>query len=268
MKPTLLPSVQSILDSVSSSTGKGFEFREKRDLLVHAPLKLARGGMPAHIIYFNPTHGQALNHLVAHECGHVLRMWSVPERERLIPKLSEENHNTALLQIVEDIPELAQSMPIEKLVGLINTQYQGLVQQLVSMPPDIMIEYWLYDDFPDLRSCQQISLQLQRIEALKGLDSQISRRASAKIVAASNTMSYCYFRLVGLHIGQNLVSPYSGSVYINRGKELAEITAREYRNDYSGDIAMINRWAVFFELQDWFSWTGFEDVPPDYFDNE
>ncbi|MCX5977801.1 MAG: hypothetical protein NTV33_13540 [Coprothermobacterota bacterium] len=247
-------------------TGKGFEFREKRELSSNTPLKLARGGMLAPIIYFNPKHDQTINHLVAHECGHALRMWGVPEEQRLIPKSSEENHKTALLQIVEDIPELAQSSPPEKLVDLINTQYQGLVQQLLSKPPDIMIEYWLYDDFPDLRPYQQISLQRQRINAVRGLDSEISKIATAKIISASNTMSYCYFRLVGLHIGQNLVSPYSGSVYVNRGKELAEITAREYRNDYSGDIAMINRWAAFFELQEWFSWTGFEDVPPGYLD--
>jgi hypothetical protein len=29
---------------------------------------------------------------------------------------------------------------------------------------------------------------------------------------------------------------------------------------------MTNRWAVFFELQEWFGWTGFEDVPKDYLD--
>jgi hypothetical protein len=79
-------------------------------------------------------------------------------------------------------------------------------------------------------------------------------------------MSYCFFRLVGLHTDQNLVGPYGGSVYVNRGKELAEITTREYRNDYLGDIAMTNRWAAFLELQEWFGWTGFEDVPPNYLD--
>jgi hypothetical protein len=155
---------------------------------------------------------------------------------------------------------------MEKLAQLINVQYQGVVQQLISAPHDIMLEYWLYDDFPDLRPCQLTALHRQRTDALRGLESLIARTVSAKIAAASNTMSYCFFRLVGLHIGLNLVSPYSGSVYVKRGKELAEITAREYRNDYSGDIAMINRWAAFFELQNWFSWTDFEDVPADYID--
>ena len=266
MKPDLMPSVLTIMDSVSSLTGKGFEFREKRDLINFAAIKLARGEMPAHIIFFNPKHDQAINHLIAHECGHALRMWSVPEEERLIPKCTEETRDTALPQILEDIPRAAQGLPIEKLAQLLNVQYHGVVQQLISAPHDIMLEYWLYDDFPDLRPCQLTALYRQRTEALMGLESLITRTVSAKIAAASNTMSYCFFRLVGLHIGLNLVSPYSGSEYVKRGKELAEITARECRNDYSGDIAMINRWAAFFELQDWFSWTDFEDVPADYLD--
>jgi hypothetical protein len=150
MKPDLMPSVQAIMESVSSLTGKCFEFREKRDLTNFAAIKLARGEMSAHIIYFNPKHDQAINHLIAHECGHALRMWGVPEEERLIPKCSEENRDAALPQILEDIPKPAQSLPIEKLAQLINVQYQGVVQQLISAPHDIMLEYWLYDDFPDL----------------------------------------------------------------------------------------------------------------------
>ena len=266
MKRTLLPSVQALLDRVSSLTGKGFEFREKKDLPVYAALKLARSGMPAHIIYCNPMHDEVINHLIAHECGHALRMWGVPEEQRLIPKSSEENRRIALYQMEGDIEELSRSLPFERLAYLINFLCQSLVRQLTSMPPDIMIEYWLYDEFPDLRPYQQECLLRQRDEAVRGLDSEFRKIAPGKIVAGSNTMNYCFLRLVGLHIGQNLIGPYNDSVYINRGKELAGITAREYRNDYLGDIAMTNRWAAFLDLQDWFTWTSFEDVPPGYLD--
>ena len=266
MKPTLISSVQALLDKVSSLTGKGFEFREKKDLPVYAALKLARSGMPAHIIYFDPKHDAVINHLVAHECGHALRMWGTPAEQRLVSKFGEKNRRIALYQMEGDILEISQSLSFERLTELINFLYHGLVRQLTSMPPDIMIEYWLYDDFPDLRPYQPMCLLRQQIEAIKGLDFKISRIVPVKIVAASNTMNYCFLRLVGMHMGQNLVSPYDGSVYVKRGKELAEITAREYRNDYLGDIAMTNRWAAFLELQDWFSWTSFEDMPPGYLD--
>ena len=266
MKPTLIPSVQALLDRVASLTGKGFEFREKKDLPFFMALKLARNGMPAHIIYYDPKHDEVINHLVAHECGHAFQMLGVPEEQRLLPKFSEKNRKIALYQMEGDILEISQSLPFKRLTELINSLFHGLVLQIASTPPDIMVEYWLYDNIPDLRPYQQMCLLRQRGEAVRWLDLTVSKITPVKILAASNIMNYCYFRLVGLHIGQNLVSPYSGSVYVNRGKELADITAREYRNDYLGDIAMTNRWAAFLDLQEWFSWTSFEVVPPNYLD--
>jgi len=44
----------------------------------------------------------------------------------------------------------------------------------------------------------------------------------------------------------------------------AEMTELAYQNYYEGDIRMINEWAKFLGLTEWFGWLGFEDVPGNY----
>ncbi|MEI6608739.1 MAG: hypothetical protein WCO53_03235 [Deltaproteobacteria bacterium] len=77
-------------------------------------------------------------------------------------------------------------------------------------------------------------------------------------------MNYAFLRILGFYIGQNFVKKYSSTQYVNKGKELAAITENNYTDSHEGDNVMIDRWAAFVNISDWFKWRGFEDVPPDY----
>ena len=86
----------------------------------------------------------------------------------------------------------------------------------------------------------------------------------AQILNASNVMNYAFFRILGFHVGQNFIKQYSSSPCINKGKELAGLTEKEYSDSHQGDNLMIDKWAAFLNLSDWFKWRGFEDVPASY----
>jgi hypothetical protein len=72
---------------------------------------------------------------------------------------------------------------------------------------------------------------------------------------------------LGLHFGTNYIRPYNNTPYVNKGKELASITEKEYVNNYEGDVLMANRWAQFLGISSWFKWRDFEDVPQGYADS-
>jgi hypothetical protein len=42
------------------------------------------------------------------------------------------------------------------------------------------------------------------------------------------------------------------------------MTERNYTDSHEGDNVMIDRWAAFVNISDWFKWRGFEDIPPNY----
>ena len=256
-----IDTVHSIFDRVKEETGKGFEFVEKNDLTTFAAVKMARRNMPSHLIFYKRKHDEIINHLVAHECGHILRMFKTPEEKRLIPYSDITIKGSALGQIENEIIELSHVLPIDNLSQLINIWYEGTIRQVTNQPPDIMIEKWLFDDYPALRPFQKKSIEKQLSESLVALKDSVRQITPKTILDASNIMNYAFFRLLGLHFGTNFIRPYNNTPYINQGKELSNITEEEYVNTYEGDIQMANRWAQFLGLVDWYKWRDFEDIP-------
>jgi len=77
-------------------------------------------------------------------------------------------------------------------------------------------------------------------------------------------MNYAFFRILGFHFGINFIKPYNNTKYIGSGKKLASLTEAEYVNSYDGDVQMINKWADFLKLSNWFEWADFENIPNSY----
>lgn len=262
-----IDSVHSILNKVEADTGKPIEFIEKSDLPTFASLKMARSTMPSHIIFYKQVHDEVINHLVAHECGHLLRMFAAPADKRLIPYSDKEKEDKAKVEIKDDIKAISSSLSPELLQSMTTMWHQGLIRQLTNMPPDIMIEKWLYDEYPQIRPYQLRTIQKQLQEATAGLSDKIRIMTPGKIYDASHFMNYAFFRIVGFHLGVNFVKEYNNTKYVRRGKELAAITEKEYINTYEGDIKMITTWAEFLQLSTWFGWMHFESMPDNYLES-
>ena len=259
----LIEPVKSILSEVEAATGKPLKFVEKDELNTFAAVKIARKAMPIHVIFYRTQHDAIINHLVAHECGHILRMFSVPEEKRLIPAKPKDAR--AMLQEIEgDLNRISKLIPMQELIQVVGMWTNGLVRQLTNYPPDIMIEKWIYDDYPELRPYQLRSLERQNQQALKGISRKVQMTTPTKIYDSSNIMNYVFFNLLGSHIKADLARPYRNTPSSKKGKQLLKLTEKNYMNSYEGDMAMIDRWAEFLGLSKWYSWVEFEDVPPDY----
>lgn len=261
----LIEPVHDLLDRIKELTHKKIEFVEKNDMPTYATIKMARRNMSAHLIFHKKEHNELVNHLVAHECGHILRMFAVPEEKRLIPMTNQEIKGIALNEMQDEIMGLSKILPLENLAQLINLWFNGTVRQVTNLPPDIMIEKWLYDKYPEIRPYQLRSLQKQHRDALAGLKDKVKQITPSKILNASNIMNYAFFRIIGFHIKTNFLIPYNQTAYVRKGKELAEYTEKNYStNDYEGELKMIDYWARYLGLSNWFAWTGFENVPESY----
>lgn len=264
MSLNLKKSVHDILKQVIDLTGKGFEFIEKKDLSTHATVKIARESMPAHIVIYKSASDEIVNHLLAHECGHILRLNREEKKNRLIPYNDDSHKRVAFEEIYSDIALLPIKIPMHMLPEIVNIWYQGLIRQLTNMPPDIMIERWIYSEYPDLRTVQMASLKRQHSEAIVGLSKRMKEMTPVKIYDSSNQMNYIFFALISEYLQINLKGAFLSTPYPRRSSDLLRITREEYENSYSGDIEMINRWAVHLQLNGWFSWRDFEDVPEHY----
>ena len=144
-------------------------------------------------MYYKREHTGIVNHLIAHECAHILRIYGVGPESRLIPFTNDELKLKALKDIEPEIQQLSQMIPFERLGQIANMWYAGMIKQLTNYPSDIMIEKWIYDEYPDLRPCQSQYMKKQYGEAVQALSSQVERMTPRKILKASNGMNYAFF---------------------------------------------------------------------------
>ncbi len=256
--------VPAVLEEVKNATGKGIEFIPTENLTTYAALKMARKDMPSHVIYYKKEHDEIINHLIVHECGHLFRIFKCPENQRLMPYSDPRIKHNALKTIESEIMALTDILSQDQIAHVIDIWYNGLIRQVTNLPPDIMIEKWIYDQFPPLRPLQLKSLKKQHSESITGLTETVHRTTPHTILSATNVMNYAFFRILGLHVGRNFVREYSSTHYIGKGKELASLTEKNYTDSHEGDNVMIDKWAAFVNISDWFKWRGFEDVPPNY----
>lgn len=264
MNLDLPDSINRIFDEVKSLTGKGVQLVEKKELDTYASVKIARKGMPDHIMYYKPEHTGIINHLIAHECGHILRMYGVGPENRLIPFTNDELRLKALKDIEPEIQKLSQMMPFKGLVQIANVWYAGMVKQLTNFPSDIMIEEWIYDQYPDLRRYQSRYMKKQYDESVQALSARVERMTPRKILRASNGMNYAFFHRLGTHFSDSYyLRQYDRSAYADIGKELM-LLQQGSGNDYKGDTDTVNKWAEALTLSHWFAWRDFEDVPDNY----
>ena len=252
------------MDDVKELTGKDIQFIEKNDLSVYAHLKIARKNMQSHTMFYKPKHTEIINHLIAHECGHILRMYGTPEQDRIAPYVNDKIKLAGLREVEPEIQKLAKFIPFEKLAKIVNMWFAGTVRQVTNYPSDIMIEKWIYDEYPDLRSFQSQSLKKQYDEAVQGLSDRVEQVTPRKFLKCSNGMNYAFFKILSDHLNDgDLFKRYARSYYLDIGKDLI-ILQQDQENTYKGDVDIVNKWAEALGIANWFAWKDFEDIPDDY----
>jgi hypothetical protein len=235
MLNALMPSTRRIIEETAELTGKQFRFTPVDKLNTHAKVKIARKTMKEHLVYYRSDCDESVNHLLA------------------------------MKQSVAGDPALEKiGLPPAQLEELLRIWHGGIVSQLTNQPVDIMIEKWLYADYPDLRDIQKQSLRSQWNEALKGLADNVRRTTPGLVYDSSNLMNYAFFRHLGLAFGENYLKPYNNTHYVDRGKALAALLDTVPDNTFSGDLKKIAAWTDYLGLNGWFNWIDFEKIPKGY----
>ena len=266
MKLDLCSSTIQIVDYTEEVTGKTFKFIEKKQLPYFAKVKPARQKMKNHIVFYKTEHHQIMNHLIAHECGHIIRMFKAPEAKRVIPFTTGEHIETAKFDIIEDIHLLSKILNRNQLSQIIPFWIQGLISQLTNLIPDIQIEKWLYNDYPDLRKVQLESIKRQWQDAISASSENIKKMTPTKIYFASNLMNYVYYCFLEKSLHHAFLQPFSKKPFVKKGISLTEIVKNNLLDTCEGDISKTNEVAEFLKLGKWFAWTDFENVPNNYED--
>lgn len=258
---SLQPVVTEIVRKVKEVSGKDIDFRISNTISVYAVTKIARKRMSQHVIYFRKDVVDRLSYIIAHECGHILRIMEAPEEERVVPATNKATK----LKVLEDIKSNSFSKPL--LAKMIGVWVDGIVMQVTNLPVDVRIERWIQKSFPSLKQEQISALEKDAEKTLAGLSKEVEMVTPTKIFAISNSMAYAYLRGIGPIVGKRYDKAFYGrNSILNLGKKLYKFLEEEDRG-YSGDIETINLWAKTLGIDGWFDWISFESMPESYYED-
>ena len=265
IKSELVEPVNDILKSIEELTKKRFRFVEKSDLETYATVKIARSNMPEHIIIYKPKHNEFINHLIAHECGHIKRIYETPPEKRFMVVSTDDHKYRGVAVFEKDLEKMAKVMGDETARKMANLWYSGLIRMATNHPVDLVIEKWLYKDYPALRGLQINSLNNQNDMALQGLSKRVKEITPLFVFHAGNLMNAAYTILLSKIIRIKLIREWKRSGFYTEALDLARMLDIEKGWQAENDYDMVNLWARRMKLDDWFTWHPFEDVPLSYY---
>lgn len=262
-KLSIEPATKAIIGLVEEKTEKDFDFIDKPDLAVSASVKIARSFMPSHIVAFKRRDSHRLSHLIAHECGHILRYYSVPIEKRVIPVSYEEHRQRANNLLERTERKKLNKLPPDVAIKLKGMWIHGIVRQLTNLPVDYRIETWLYNDYPDLRPSQKLSLDADYSDALAETSARIEKITPDLIQKKSILMSSAFYAAIDTKLDTTYskgFEKYSKGGFYNS----LVMALQEEDQGFDQDIRIIGEWAETLNLRDWFAWGAFENVPENY----
>ena len=108
---TLRPEAQDILWRAEKVSGKRVWILPYASLEAWGAIRIARNREKYHILRYNPRYERHLDYLVVHECGHLLRLWSVSPEERQVPLVTRKERTTAYRLLPKELPGPLRALP-------------------------------------------------------------------------------------------------------------------------------------------------------------
>ncbi len=265
MDIALLSDTRKIIEEVKDKTGKDIIIRKSSSLNTYAIAKTARSSMPSHIIDYNPVHSNILNYIIAHECGHMIRIYEEKNENRLMPYSDGGTMGKAVIDIENNIKI---SYPLETRKKLYPLWVHEIITQLTGMPEDVRIEKWIFDNYPELRQSQQDTLVKQSNDIQGVTRHEIKEMTPEFLYNGSGIINLFYIKSINNIIGPAALKTLKKAGFYEKGIELysgiTEIMKKE--NSLANSIEITNYLAKNLGFEEWFKWIDFEDIRTGYED--
>lgn len=255
----ILPSVMKLLDQVKEETGKEVLLFENDKQSSMLEVKTAREADQNHLMSFSSNYTPEINHLIAAKAIQILRIYREEPNKRKIAVAYQDHLNCARSSIALE----SQIKPHLQVVlndhNLTSTWVLSLINQLISQPVNINIEREIYRDYPELRGFQKSVIEAQFRDFNLTLSEEVQSLSPAVIYNSSAIMNYVYLKSIDDITGTSFINDLNYIVKKNKCESLYNYTKTNLKNRVSSDIDMVNYWADFLNITQWFTWIGFED---------
>lgn len=264
-QPSLLPETRRLLRDVEERTVRPVEVRadaaiRERGRAIYVVTDPDRS---RHLVLYDPQFEPFIDHLMAHECGHILRFAQANPEDRRVPAMTRERRAIAIHQLMPELAGLLRAgFPGGALSELLSIWLSGTIAQLSDTPSDIRIERWLWSEYPGLHEAQRASL-LDQVRTLHlVLRRPVEEVTPRSLWVASNAMNFALVSAVSEFLGRpDLLRPYQLSPSRRLGEELLAMVEATPDRGLSTDRELSERWAERLGCRDWLEWRALDALP-------
>lgn len=266
----LMPETKALLQNIENQTGHQVEVR-----LDHAIRERGRAiyvvtdpNSEHHLVLVDPFYEQYLDHLVAHEAGHIIRFAESEPDSRLVPVFTGESVMAWTRQLLPEITSLvAKGLPAHAVGEVMPIWISGMVAQLSDTPSDINIECWIHDELPALRHIQEASLlnQIQTLHLV--MLPSVAAVTPKSVFLASNAINYTLVHEVAAMLRRpDLLRPYRNTKAEEIGDLLLGLVSSgsSSKPSLASEREVSQLWAGQLGFSSWFEWRSLDSLPQNY----
>ncbi len=264
-QPSLLPETRRLLRDVEERTRRPVEVRpdaavRERGRAIYVVTDPDRS---RHLVLYDPRHEPFVDHLVAHECGHIVRFADAKAEDQRVPVMSRERRAIAIRQLRPELTGLLRAgLPEGALHEVLPIWLSGTIAQISDTPSDIRIERWLWSEYPGLREAQRASLVDQVRTLHLVLRRPVEEVTPRSLWVASNAMNYALVSAVSEFLDRpDLLRPYQVSPSRRLGEELLAMVDATPDGGLATDRELSGRWAERLGFRHWPEWRALDALP-------
>jgi hypothetical protein len=245
-----LPSANQALAELEEATGKPVQIVEDPELNVLATIRRAGPGEASHVLRIKGGENRAADYLIVFECRMALRDGPGP-RAVLRDNLAVRE------RVISECQQLHRQLAPDRAQELGTFIYRGLILQLRSMGPGMLVDRWIRERCPDLREVQEQAIESEITNNLAALKPSTRANYPANVYEASISMNAAY----AIHGGDLLGKPYLAVPYRSQGygeigsRLIALALGTADPTEELTDRQIIDAWAQELGVEGWYEWS-------------
>jgi hypothetical protein len=161
-----LPSANQALAELEEATGKPVMIVDAPELNVLATIRRAGPEDSSHVLRIKGGEKRAADYLIVFQCRMALR-------DGQEPRVVLRDNPAVREQVVSECVELHSQLPVAKARELGSFIYDGLILQLRSMGPGLLVDRWIRQHCPDLQEAQEQAIASEITNNLGALQPSI-----------------------------------------------------------------------------------------------
>jgi hypothetical protein len=247
-----MPALDAVFALVLERTGFPVVVTSSPEQATHVSMRAATKEFPVHSVLLNPKYQDSANYLIAIQCAGILFKWADP---RGIWDFVENREKADFLRAKIAKKTERKGIPPENATRFADANVSGLLQQLASMPLEILSLQWFHSTFPELRGEQElyVSGYLREISAVMNpkIREMCPPEIYEKSVAMNAAFTLAWCALAGSDVA---LIPYEAVGSLNLGRELS--AALEGIKPFGPDsyVGAVDAWGAKLDMADWYTW--------------